>query len=370
MTIGILTSSRADFGIYTPLIIELSSELIFKTEIIAFGMHLQKDQGETLSLIKESNYGLEIKILETKFFADDIQAISYSYGSVIKEFSMFWKENKYDFIFALGDRWEMSAAVQSSIPFEIPIGHIHGGETTFGAIDNIYRHQISLASKLHFTSCYEHSKKVKELTGLYDHIYNVGSLNLQDIHTLKLPSWDLVKKKFDIPFDEFILVTFHPESIRSSKNLNHLKELELVLQNLLKTHNLLITNANSDAYGSYYNELFRKLQEIDKSKIKLVSALGRLNYFTTMSRCEFLLGNSSSALIESASFKKWALNIGSRQDGRIRNKNVIDAAFDHANILEGIRKINNLGLYNDGNIFFNSRSSVLIKEALKEYFKL
>lgn len=368
ISVGVLTSSRADFGIYTPLIYELCQDPLFQLEILAFGMHLQEEQGQTLNLIKEENFGLTIKTINTDISENDISAVSNSYGNVVKEFSLFWKENEYDLIFALGDRWEMSAAVQSTIPFELQIAHFHGGENTFGAIDNIYRHQITLASKLHFTSCQEHSNKVNKLIDQSYNIHNVGSLNIQDVESLELPSWKLVKKKFYIPFDKFILITFHPETIYSFQNTKHIVELDLVLKNISKTHNLLITKANSDVYGSEYNEMYKELEKSNSSKIRLVSAFGRLNYFKAMSHCEFLIGNSSSALIESASFKKWAINVGIRQDGRLRNKNVIDTNFNYNSIMQGIKKVNNLKTYNGGNIFYQPNSTSLVKDALKAHF--
>lgn len=368
--IGFLTSSRADFGIYTPLIYDLCKDPFFEIEILAFGMHLQEDQGQTLNFIKEENFGVTIKTIHSTILENDISAISHSYGNVIKEFSLFWRENEYDLIFALGDRWEMSAAIQSTIPFEIQIAHIHGGETTFGAIDNIYRHQITIASKLHFTSCQEHSNKVEKLIDQSVNIHNVGSLNIQDVESLDLPSWKLIKKNFDIPFDKFILITFHPETINSFQNTKHIVELDLVLKELSKTYNLIITKANSDAYGKEYNEMYKKLEKSYGSNIRLVSALGRLNYFKLMSRCDFLIGNSSSALIESASFKKWALNVGIRQDGRLRNKNVIDASFDYHSILEGVKKISGFKTYKKGNIFLKPNSTSLVKGVIKTYFGL
>ena len=101
------------------------------------------------------------------------------------KFSEFWNNNKYIIVLCLGDRFEMSAAVQASIPFNVSLAHIHGGETTLGAIDNIYRHQITLASKYHFVSTELNKRKVKELTGTEKNIYNVGSLSLSEIENFK-----------------------------------------------------------------------------------------------------------------------------------------------------------------------------------------
>ena len=158
MKIGILTSSRADYGIYKPLLKGLAQQSEISFEIIAFGMHLSEKFGMTVNEIEADRWDIIHKI-PTPIEDDSIVGISTSYGETIKIFSKFWKEYKYDLILCLGDRYEMSAAVQSTIPRQLKLAHIHGGETTLGAIDNIYRHQITLASHLHFTSTENHRKK-------------------------------------------------------------------------------------------------------------------------------------------------------------------------------------------------------------------
>ena len=176
MKIGVLTSSRADYGIYLPLLNELKKDIFFDLEIIAFGTHLSERHGLTLSDIIKDGYDTIHEI--TSLVEDDSEkGIVISYGNTVLEFSNFWSTQKFDLVFCLGDRFEMSAAVQASIPFGVKLAHIHGGETTLGAIDNIYRHQISLASKYHFVSTNDNMQKVEQLIGSSNLIYDVGSLS-------------------------------------------------------------------------------------------------------------------------------------------------------------------------------------------------
>ena len=209
MKIGVLTSSRADYGIYLPLLNRLKIHESFDLEVIAFGMHLQKNQGYTLNQIMQDQYK-KVHQIGSMPVNDEVIDIAAGYGQMAKDFATFWAENSFDWVLALGDRWEMSAAVQASLPYEIKIAHIHGGETTLGAIDNIYRHQISLASRLHFTATEQFSQRVLELIGGNIGIHTVGSISLEDLFAVQLPLWSSVKEEFNIPFDEFILVTFHP----------------------------------------------------------------------------------------------------------------------------------------------------------------
>jgi GDP/UDP-N,N'-diacetylbacillosamine 2-epimerase (hydrolysing) len=336
--IGVLTSSRADYGIYLALLEKMKDDERFQVEIIAFGMHLQIRQGNTINEVINDGYNIIHKVGDMPE-RDTIIDISKGYGEMIIEFAHFWHENKFDLVFALGDRWEMSAAVQAAIPFELQIAHIHGGETTLGATDNIYRHQISLASNYHFTAAEEFSKRVTSILGSNKNVHTVGSISLENIDKLQLPSWDSVKERFDIPFDEFILVTFHPESVGASMNKHYAGVISNVLKSLSNEHNILVTKANSDAMGSLLNDCFQLLQEEHPGKIKLVSALGKLNYFKAMQQCTFMLGNTSSGIIEAASFAKYVVNVGDRQKGRLRNENIIDVPFDIVEILMAIKSV-------------------------------
>lgn len=354
MKIGVLTSSRADYGVYQPLLKKLKGDPRFDLEIISFGMHLQDKQGNTIEAIREDNYN-KIYTIGTMPRGDSVFDIASGYGALVSDFALFWKEHTFDLIFALGDRWEMSAAVQASIPFELKIAHLYGGETTLGATDNIYRHQISLVAKYHFTGADLFSERVRELIGKKDGIHTVGSISLENIHNIDLPSWSKVKELFSIPFDEFILVTFHPESVGASKNGNYAQIVFAVLKELSNQQNILITGANSDVMSSLYNQYFERLQKLSPANVKLVPVLGKLNYFKAMQQCSLMLGNTSSGIVEAASFNKWVINVGKRQKGRIRNKNIVDVPFDEQKIIEAISSIR-YPMYVDNNIYYRENS--------------
>ena len=336
MKIGVLTSSRADYGIYLPLLDKLKFGKRFQLEIIAFGMHLQNSQGNTIDEITKDGFEVIHKVGEMPE-NDGVVDISKGYGNLIVCFADFWSENKYDVVLALGDRWEMSAAVQASIPFELKIAHIHGGETTLGATDNIYRHQITLASTYHFTAAQAFSERVTSILGSNKNVHTVGSISLENINELRFPDWESVQKEFDIPFDEFVLVTFHPESVGVERNSEYSQIANDILEDLANSYNILITSSNSDVMGSLYTNKFRCLANRNPRRVKLVSSLGKLNYFSAMQTCLFMLGNSSSGIIESASFRKWVINVGDRQKGRLRNGNVMDVPFNAEIIRDAIR---------------------------------
>ena len=365
MKIGVLTSSRADYGIYKPLLDDLKNDNFFQLEIISFGTHLSLEYGYTVSDIIRDDYNVIHKVC--KLGNDDSpKGIGQSYGTTLLKFSEFWNKNKFDIVLCLGDRFEMSAAVQASIPFNISLAHIHGGETTLGAIDNIYRHQISLASKYHLVSTELNKNKLIKLTGTKKNIHYVGSLSLSEIENFKPLNKNILFSNFKIEDAPFVLVTFHPETIAVEKNNKFSIEMRKALEYLSNSINIVITMPNADTLGSVYRDQLLILKESQPTKIYLVENFGKENYFSAMHYSEFLIGNTSSGIIEAASFGKYVLNVGDRQKGRSQSKNTFNAIFTKNDIVKNALQIFNLGTYKKENIYYKKNSSKLIIQILKK----
>ena len=361
--LGVLTSSRADYGIYKPLLVKLSKDQRFDLVIIVFGMHLHSHHGTTINAILKDNLGKIVRV-EGMPKKDTPLEISKGYGQLITTFAKFWNENKFDNVLALGDRFEMSAAVQAGIPFRLLFSHLHGGETTLGAIDNIYRHQITLASKIHFVATHKFVSKVEEITGSANDIYDVGALSIDGIETMNLPSWADVRKEFQIPVGKFILVTFHPETVAYEKNRIYCKEAFDALEMLCKKFHVVITLANADTLGSLYRDAAISLKAKYPQKISLVYSFGKENYFAAMKASEMLLGNTSSGILEAASFQKYAINVGSRQEGRMRSKNVIDVPFDKEEIIKSTLEVAKGNVFLGKNEYYKENTANNIIEIL------
>ena len=355
MNIAILTSSRADFGIYNSLVSELNLDNKIITKFIVFGSHTQQQHGYTLNEIK-NNFNNNFFLVEGMPENDTQFDISYGYGKIVSSFSEFWSKNKFDIVFALGDRFEMSAAVQASIPYEVNIAHLHGGETTIGSTDNIYRHQISIASKIHFTSNNDASIRLKNILDDKSHIHNVGSLSISNLKSLELPEWNLVLKKFKIPNKPYVLITFHPETVNLKQNEEYLKILEQTLLELSNHIYLVITLANADSMGSMYREVAFKIKDLKPDKTSIIYSFGKKNYFSAIKNSQFLLGNTSSGIIEAASFKKYVINVGDRQMGRTRSKNIIDVPFEKESIISKSLMLINGKTFHGKNNYYQSES--------------
>ena len=365
MKIGVLTSSRADYGVYLPLLKRLKSDKFFSLEIIAFGTHLSNSHGFTVTDIEKDEYSVIHKIA-TLISNDDEQAIATSYGLTVIKFADFWKINKFNLVFCLGDRFEMSAAVQAGIPFGIKFAHIHGGETTLGAIDNIYRHQISLASILHFTANDFFSEKIYQLSGFMNNIYSIGSLSLDGIELYKPISKLKFYKKFNIPHEDFALITFHPETINSEMNIKFAYEVRKALSIISSKLYLVITMPNADTLGSVFRREIECLKNEYPERVICVENFGKENYFSAMYYSRILIGNTSSGIIEAASFGKYVINVGDRQKGRLQSDNIINAKFGSQEIVDAVNKALVKGDYFGGNIYYKANSSNLVINYIKD----
>ena len=369
MNIGVLTSSRADFGIYLPLLKLFQNDEYLKLNIIAFGTHGSPYHGETISEIYEAGFE-KIDIIQSLLLNDDPNGISTSYGLTVTKFADYWSENTFDLVFCLGDRFEMSAAVQAGIPFGVKFAHIHGGETTLGAIDNIYRHQITLASDIHFTSTDKYREKVEEIIGDNKYVLNVGSLSLDDIEDFQFSNENEFRAKYKIPEEPYILITFHPETMKFDKNEKFALEIKSSFRELSCEYFLVITMPNADTNGKIFRKAINELKNEIPERLRCIESFGKTNYFNAMKYAEFLLGNTSSGIIEAASFGKYVINVGNRQKGRAKGVNVIDCKFKTNNILQAVSKVINLGSFEGTNIYRKPNSVKSIIYTLKNYAPL
>ncbi len=369
MKIGVLTSSRADFGIYLPLLLKLKIDPFFELEIIAFGTHLDENFGYTLNEILDNGFIPKHKIFVPSE-GDTPKAVSDSIASYIKYFSKFWLENSnnFDFVMCLGDRFEMFAAVISGIPFGIKYIHLHGGETTLGAIDDIFRHSITLASKIHFTATDQFSERVKMLLNSSENVYTVGSLSLDELSESHLLSENEFYDKWGVDLRKpTILVTVHPETVSFFDTESHANILASIVKEYSRKFQILITMPNADTYGKIIrNVIIDKL--VGEDYIFVFENLGKQSYFSAMKYCSFLIGNTSSGIIEAASFNKYVVNLGDRQKGRLSSNNVINSKFELSEVRDSVEKIiKNKFVYEGPNLYFKSNVAITILNILKSY---
>lgn len=362
MKIAILSCGRSDYSIYLPLIKRMSIDNFFEMDIIAFGTHPYHNYGNTIKYFTKDGFNVKY-IIRSLLQGSDPQAIAESIGLTTMKFSQIWSNEKYDLLFVLGDRYEMLAATLSSVPFNIPIAHLHGGETTLGAIDNKFRHAITIMSKYHFVSTENHAKKVKQIIGESNNIYNVGALSIDNISDLKLKSIKELSKILRVDFNQpVVLATLHPETINFDINSKLTDEFIKTIEK--SRYQTILTLPNNDTYNELMREKLISFGEKNE-KVHVFDSLGPLLYYSCMQYCYCVLGNSSSGIIEASSFHKYVINIGDRQKGRDRGKNVIDVGIDHKNIINTLKKINYLPELLDQNIYGDGTTSNKIIRILR-----
>jgi UDP-hydrolysing UDP-N-acetyl-D-glucosamine 2-epimerase len=334
-TIGVVTTGRADYGIYLPILRRIQKDPLLKLHLIVAGMHWLPRFGETVEEIRKD--GFEIGS-EVRFSLEDDspKGIATAAGTAVAAFAKSYETLKPDLLLVLGDRFEMHAAVTAAIPFKIPVAHIHGGELTLGAIDNIFRHSITLSSHLHFVAADAYAKRVLQLGEEPWRVSVTGAPALDHLKEIKLRTRRELSEKLSLPLDQDpFLVTFHPVTLEYEKTEWQMGQLLESLSSFDRP--IVFTGANADTGNGI---IWRMTGDFVKThpQSRLVSNLGVENYFSMMAISAVMIGNSSSGLIEAASFELPVVNIGTRQEGRIRAKNVIDVGYAVEEIKNGIKK--------------------------------
>ena len=332
-----VSSNRADYGLLEPLMNKLISEKEINFGLIVTGSHLLKKFGYTFNDITPKirrKAVAKIKVLESTAKTTMIKNIGY----LIEKFSSNFKKLKPDLVIVLGDRYEIFSAATSCHLLQIPLTHIHGGEVTSGALDDGFRHSITKFSDLHFTSSVAHRKRVIQLGEQPRKVFNVGPMVLDNFLDLKFLSKTILRKKLKIlSAKKDFLVCFHPETIGNKNNLETLNNLIMKMKDF-KDYNFIFTASNNDPGGEKLNSAIKKNAKMYEN-FYFFDSLGSQLYYSLLNSCDGLIGNSSSGIIESPLFKRFSLNIGSRQEGREKTRYTIDCGTSKAQIHRGLKNL-------------------------------
>ena len=336
--ICIITGTRAEYGLLRWLMQGVINSKKLDLQIIVTGMHLSPEFGLTINNIINDGFKVDKKV-EMLISADTSTSISKSMGIGLIGFADALEDLKPDLVLVLGDRFEIFSAVSASMVALIPIGHIHGGESTEGVIDESIRHSISKMSHLHFVATKTYQNRVIQLGENPSNVFLVGGLGIDNIKKIKLLNKTDLASALNFKLGEKnFLVTFHPVTLEKYASDIQVKELLSALETIKDTK-FIFTMPNADTEGrGIYNHIKKFVDKNSNSKI--FKSLGQKRYLSCIKHFDGVIGNSSSGLIEVPSFKKGTINIGDRQKGRIKAQSVINCKPEKSSILKSIEKLN------------------------------
>ena len=334
--ICIITSSRADYGLLRNLIKKLYNSKKLKYHLSITGTHLSAKHGHTFKEILKDKIPVNSRLNILNYDDSDL-GVSKSFSKGVIKFSKLFQKIKPNIIIILGDRFEILSAAIAATLNKIPIAHIHGGEETVGAIDNVIRHSITKLSHIHFTSTNDYRKKVIQMGENPKYVFNVGAIGLEDIKNFNFKTKKYFKNKYNINFNrKTILVCFHPVTLEPRMEIIYIKKILSSLKNF-ENINIIFTSPNVD---QGYKDIDDKIRFFSKKRKNCfyVKSFGRDDFLSCLKLSSLILGNSSAGIIEAPSLKTISINLGDRQRGRMKSNSVINSPIEKQVIKKMIEK--------------------------------
>ena len=333
--IGIMTGTRAEYGLFKSLMQEINKDNDLELYLIVSGMHLSPEFGMTYKEIEEDGFEINAKV-EMLLSSDSPAGISKSIGLGVIGFADEFQRADLDMLILLGDRYEALSAAICALVMRIPIAHLHGGELTEGAIDEGIRHSITKMSYLHFTSTEQYRNRVIQLGENPERVFYVGALGVENIKKINLMTKEELERSIRFEIDEnTVIVTYHPVTLENNTVEEQFLNLLEVLDRNPKIR-MIFTKANADTNGRIVNELIDKYAAQNSERACAFMSLGQKRYLSALKYCRIVIGNSSSGIIEAPSFGKPIINIGDRQKGRICADSVINCGYTQQEIQQAM----------------------------------
>ena len=332
----VVTSTRADWGLLKPVCARLDREKDIQLTVVATGTHVKAEYGSTIEEIRRDGFEPQYQIDILKFGNDDA-AVAKTIAYTVEQFSSLFVKDRPDLLLVLGDRYEMFAVCTAASALGVPIAHISGGDVTIGAKDDFYRHCMTAMANLHFPSCDDSYSRLLRLGQQPSTVHNVGGLGDENIRNLPLMPLDELENSIEFKnLTPFLLITYHPETQKGTPK----EDMQNLLDALDETdgYNMIFTKSNADAGGEIINAMVDSWCEKNSHRAKAFFSLGLKRYLSAMKYCAAVVGNSSSGVVETPSFKVPTVNIGDRQKGRYIAENVICTKDDKNSILAGLNK--------------------------------
>lgn len=333
--IAVFTGTRAEYGLLYWLMYDLRAHADFDLQVIASGMHLSPEFGETWKQIEADGFPIDAKV-EMLLSSDTAGGVVKSMGVALIGFADALQRLAPDLLVVLGDRFEALAVAQAALVLRIPVAHLHGGEITEGAYDDAMRHAITKMAALHFTSTEAYRRRVMQMGEPPETVFNVGALGLDHLRRSEPMPLDEAAVSLGLPLREpYFLVTYHPVTAGD-------EDPEAVVEALLRAieafpgHLAVLTYPNADNGGRGIITKMNSYAAAHPARAVVVPSLGSQRYLAMLSRAQAVIGNSSSGIIEAPSWCVPTVDVGIRQRGRLAAASVIHCAANENAIHDAI----------------------------------
>lgn len=331
----VATVGRSDYGLCRPVMDRLAAEPLVDYRLIVSGAHLSVASGFTFAEVEADGRPIAARIPVRDTHGEQA-AMSAAMGEVLAGCADLFARSRPDILLVVGDRFEMFAIAAAAVPFNIPTAHIHGGELSFGAIDDVLRHAITKLSHLHFPSTAENAARIVRMGEEPWRVVVSGAPGLDNILSQTLPDRVTLTEQFGITLDQPpVIVTFHPVTRQFEEAERQTHELLAALGEFDEP--IIFTAPNADAGGDVIRHAISDFIA-KRDNVWLVENFGAINYLAMLREACVIVGNSSSGIIEAPSFQLPTVNIGDRQQGRTRAASVIDVECERQAIVAGMRR--------------------------------
>jgi UDP-hydrolysing UDP-N-acetyl-D-glucosamine 2-epimerase len=333
--ICVFTGTRAEYGLLYWSLKEMQADSRIDLKVLVSGSHLEPEFGETWREIAADGFAIDAKV-DMHLDSDAPVAVARSMALGLAGCAEALDRLKPDLLVVLGDRYEALAVAEAALLLRIPIAHIHGGEATEGAIDEQMRHAITKMAHLHFAAAEPYRERILQMGEVPERVFTVGAPGLDHIGNTKLLSRSELECKLSFRFGKRnLLVTYHPATLDRASPVTSFQRLLDALDRLPEV-NVVITKSNADVGGRAINAAIDTYAGERRERVSAVSSLGQQRYLSVIAQVDAVVGNSSSGIIEAPAMGKPTVNIGPRQQGRVRAPSVIDCADNTDAILAAI----------------------------------
>lgn len=336
--VAVISTNRADFSLLYPLIVELRNreDESFSVELIVSGSHTCVQFGNTIEDIRKMNVRIDY-VVPIDICTETEYDIVKNQVSILQGIAEIFKDNRFDAIVILGDRYEMLIVAMAALDFRIPIIHLYGGDTTEGAMDEYIRHAITKMSYLHFVSNVQSLKRVIQMGENPARVFNFGALGTENAFRIEKYTKKEALLNIDLPLCDYALCAYHPVTLEPEGLEKKIINFFEAIASFPKMQ-FIFTKANYDQGGEKVNKILSEYsQNVDN--VHVYSSFDVKEYVSLMKYAEFMIGNSSSGIMEAPIFCIPSIDIGSRQKGRTKAESTISCDSDKKSIVNAISTV-------------------------------